>query len=133
MNAFGLLAIWSGYLFVMMSLGIQIIGLILFLFHSDEIYFSPLLDLKRKLDGYCVSGNKNGMEVYLISYRLPCQLVILITTAVIANFDLHNIFYDIQYLCSIINLLFLTNVMLLGQFNGISWVSVLFTQSFMIF
>ncbi|KAM4650283.1 uncharacterized protein AAGF69_011677 isoform 2-T11 [Amazona ochrocephala] len=62
MDTYGLLAVWSGYLFVMMSGDLYDWFDDSFLFHSGEIYFSPLLDLKKELDGSCVSGNRNGME-----------------------------------------------------------------------
>lgn len=62
-----------------------------FFSHSSEIYFSPLLDLKKKLDGYCISGSKNETEVYAISYQLFCHLVSLITV-VISSFELYIIY-----------------------------------------
>lgn len=48
-------------------------------FRKGEIYFSPVPDLKKKLDGYCLSGNKNETEVYAIFYQPPCHLVSLIS------------------------------------------------------
>lgn len=44
-------------------------------FHDGDVYFSPFLDLKKKLDGCCVSGDKNETEVYAISYRFLCHLI----------------------------------------------------------
>lgn len=57
---------YSVYLLVMMCLGINMIGLMM-LFIMVELIFLTLLDLKKKLDGDCVSGNKSEREVCAIS------------------------------------------------------------------
>lgn len=50
----------------MMCLGINMIGSMM-LFIMVELIFLTLLDLKKKLDGDCVSGNKSEREVCAIS------------------------------------------------------------------